>query len=119
MRAWAFLLTLLPLIVSAQQDRPYTVPPPAERVQVHGTVTDAVTGRPVYECLVEHYDLQDKRWSVTMVNSEGRYALFVPAGQPFRLRVTRENGYAPLDKAIPALPAGRAFEQALRLRPLN
>jgi hypothetical protein len=125
MRAFALLLSLAPLLVSAQSARtdgrdlrPYVVPPPAQRVQVTGTVTDAVTGKPVYECLVEHYDAHGKRLSVTGVNGDGRYALFVPAGEPFELRVTRENGYAELDQRVDAIPIGTAtYDRPLKLQP--
>lgn len=89
-----------------------------ERVQVFGSVTDAVTGKPVYECLVEHYDVAGKRWAVTTVNSDGQYALFLPVGQPFELRVTRENGYEPLSVRHKAIKPGTAtFELPLKLQP--
>jgi hypothetical protein len=88
----------------------------AERIQVFGTVTDAATGKPVYECLVEHYDLSGKRWSVTTVNSDGRYAMFIPADTPFELRVIRENGYQELDQRMAAIKAGTGtFRKDLKL----
>ena len=31
-------------------------------VQVNGSVTDSITGKPVYEATVEHYDIHGKRW---------------------------------------------------------
>lgn len=89
-----------------------------EQVQVFGTVTDAVTGKPVYECLVEHYDAAGKRWSVTTVNSEGNYSLFLPTGEPFELRVTRENGYEELRQRNKAVRKGtKTFEMPLKLKP--
>ncbi|MBS1581879.1 MAG: carboxypeptidase regulatory-like domain-containing protein [Bacteroidetes bacterium] len=117
MRALIIPVLLASLGASAQQ-KPTAPPPPEKRVQVFGSVTDAVSGKPVYECLVEHYDLQGKRWSVTTVNSDGRYALFLPTGVPFELRVTRENGYAELDQRVEAIaPGTRTYEQPLRLSP--
>ena len=90
----------------------------ARLVQVHGTVTDSLTGKPVYASLVEHYDLSGKRWAVTTVNSDGRYAIFVPTGLPFEIRVTKENGYVDLHHRAAAIPAGtEQFELDLVLRP--
>ncbi|MFT3886109.1 MAG: hypothetical protein QM724_11990 [Flavobacteriales bacterium] len=89
-----------------------------EQVQVYGSVTDVLTGKPVYECLVEHYDMAGKRWSVTTVNSEGLYSLFIPAGEPFELRVTRENGYQELCQRNKAVRKGsKTFELPLKLTP--
>jgi hypothetical protein len=89
-----------------------------ERVQLFGAVTDAVTGKPVYECLVEHYDVAGKRWAVTTVNSDGLYAIFIPTGEQFELRVTRENGYEPLSVRHKAIKRGtKTFELPLQLTP--
>lgn len=88
------------------------------RVQVTGVVTDARTGKPVYYCLVEHYDLAGKRWSLTTVNSEGRYAMFVPAGEPFELRIVDENGYEPLAQHCRAAPPNAvSYRKDLKLVP--
>lgn len=90
-----------------------------ERVQVFGTLTDSITGKPVYECMIEHYDLTGKRWSVTTVNADGRYALFIPTGVPFELRVTQENGYLEMSHKEKAVPAGtKQLEVDLKLRPM-
>lgn len=92
--------------------------PSHPRVQVFGTVVDSITGKPVYACTVEHHDLDGKRWSLTSVNSDGRYAMFVPADEPFELWVVRENGYKELHQRFAAVPAGTAtFEADLRLAP--
>lgn len=107
--------SLLPGDASAQHIKPAR---PDSLVQVYGTVTDATTGRPVYDCTVEHYDVKGKRWSLTQVNSDGIYALFIPTGTPFELRVERENGYADLSRRIEAVPKGtRTFEADLQLTP--
>lgn len=88
------------------------------RVQVTGLVTDARTGKPVYECLVEHYDPAGKRWGLTTVNSEGRYSLFIPTGEAFELRVVDENGYRPMREQHGPLPAdARTWEHDLHLEP--
>lgn len=104
------LVLLLPIMVAtmcrAQQ-------PPL--VQVSGMVTDSATGRPVYDCLVEHYDLAGKRWAVITTNTEGRYAAFVPAGTSFELRIVDENGYAPLLQRVEAIAPGTTATQDLRL----
>ena len=84
----------------AQQD---TVP----RAQVYGAVRDARTGATVY-CTVEHFDKDGKRQALTTVNSDGRYSFFVPAAEPFLLRVAEENGYAPLERTIEAISKGSA-----------
>ena len=90
-----------------------------ERVQVYGTLTDSITGKPVYECMVEHYDLSGKRWSVTTVNADGRYALFIPTGVPFELRVTQENGYLEMSHREKAVPPGtKQMRVDLKLKPM-
>ena len=90
-----------------------------ERVQVFGTLTDSITGKPVYECMVEHYDLTGKRWSVTTVNADGRYALFIPTGVPFELRVTKENGYLEMSHREKAVPPGtKQIRVDLKLQPM-
>ncbi len=87
------------------------------RVQVHGTVTDSLSGRPVFTT-VEHYDLQGKRWALTEVNGDGHYALFVPAGQAFELRVVPLPGQQELRRCVQPLDsAARTFRLDLRLRP--
>jgi len=89
------------------------------RVQVYGTVTDSLSGRPVFTT-VEHYDLNGKRWSLTEVNGDGRYALFVPAGVPFELRAEPLPGEAPLRRIVPAVDStARTFRLDLRLKPLR
>lgn len=90
-----------------------------ERVQVFGSLTDSITGKPVYECMVEHYDLSGKRWSVTTVNADGNYALFIPTGVPFVLRVTQENGYLSMSHREQAVPPGtKQIRVDLKLRPM-
>lgn len=109
MRPLLLLLLLLPASwCSAQQ-------PPL--VQVSGQVLDATTGRPVYDCLVEHYDLAGKRWAVISTNTEGRFAAFVPASTAFELRIVDENGYAPLAQRVEAIAPGATGAQDLRLVP--
>lgn len=88
------------------------------QVQLQGTVTDSLSGKPVYDCLVEHYDLEGKRWALTPVNSDGRYAMFIPAEQPFELRIVRENGYRELRRALPgSQPGAKVLKVDLRLMP--
>jgi hypothetical protein len=90
-----------------------------ERVQVFGTLTDSITGKPVYECMVEHYDLTGKRWSVTTVNADGKYALFIPTGVAFELRVTQENGYLEMSHREKAVPPGtKQLRVDLKLKPM-
>ena len=90
-----------------------------ERVQVFGTLTDSITGKPVYECMIEHYDLTGKRWSVTTVNADGRYALFIPTGVAFELRVTKENGYLEMSHREKAVPSGtKQLKVDLKLQPM-
>lgn len=87
------------------------------RVQLHGIVVNATTGKPVLEALVEHYDASGQRQAITQSNSEGHYALFVSANWPIELRVD-ENGYAPYrEKDIIFEPGESAREHDLRLVP--
>ncbi len=102
------LLFLLPVACLCRAQQP-------PLVQVSGLVTDAATGAPVYDCLVEHYDLAGKRWAVITTNTEGRYAAFVPAGTAFELRIVEENGYAPLVQRVEAIAPGGSAAQDLRL----
>ncbi|MCB9170050.1 MAG: hypothetical protein H6594_06845 [Flavobacteriales bacterium] len=89
-----------------------------ERVQVYGRVIDKVTRGAVY-ATVEHYDTAGKRWSLTEVNSDGRYALFLPCDAPFELRIT-ENGYRPFVLGFEAVPCGTTtFEADLMLTPFG
>lgn len=96
-------------------------PPAAAKaplVQVVGTVTDSLTGKPVYDCLVGYYTTDGKRRAVTPVNADGLYALFVAAGQPFELRVELENGYLDRRRTVPPIPPGTtSFRQDLALMP--
>lgn len=90
----------------------------AARVQVFGAVIGKDTGKPVYDCTVEHHDPTGKRWSFTMVNSDGRYAMFIPTGEAFDLWVVRENGYKELRQHFEPIPPGTAtFEADLSLEP--
>jgi hypothetical protein len=87
------------------------------RVQLYGTVIDEVTQQPVFETLVEWYNSAGKRQAVTQTNDEGRYALFVWAGEPIEIRIT-ENGYEDFAETLPAFEAGEsAREFVLRLVP--
>lgn len=108
MRGWLpFLFLFMCGATSAQ--RPHLDVPPQgspDRVQVFGTVTDSLTGKPVYDCLVEYYDITGERRSISSVNSDGRYAMYIPAHLPFELRIERENGYAELRVQAPAIPEG-------------
>lgn len=106
-------LLLLTLLCSVMSVKGQDVP----RVQVYGTVTDSLSGKAVYTT-IEHYDLAGKRWALTETNSEGRYALFVPANEPFELRVTPLPGERELRRTMAALPpSARTFRLDLRLRP--
>lgn len=92
-----------------------TAPP---LVQIHGLVTDSLTGKPVYDCLVGYYTFDGKRQAINPVNSDGLYALFIPAGTPFELRIEQENGYRERRLRLPALPPGNGpFRQDIQLLP--
>lgn len=80
------------------------------RVQIHGSVVDSVSRKPVYEALVEWYDADGKRQAITQSNSEGNYALFILAGQPAELRVT-EQGYRPFVIKVPPFEPGESARQ--------
>lgn len=116
MHRWtAALLFCLPGLLCAQTDHKAAPPP---MVQVFGSVTDSVSGKPVYDSLVEFYDAAEVRKAVSSVNADGRYALFIPAGKPFELRITKENGYHELRKPLPTIPPGTAqWRQDLVLQP--
>jgi homogentisate 1,2-dioxygenase len=122
MRA-CLLLLLFPIAIGVHAQRPVMQEKgddaATERVQVFGTVTDSATGKPVYECMVEHYDLTGKRWSVTTVNADGKYALFIPTGVAFELRVTQENGYLEMSHREKAVPPGtKQLRVDLKLKPM-
>jgi hypothetical protein len=114
----SILLACSLLSAAGQQTGPVpdaAAPPP---VQVHGLVTDSLTGKPVYDCLVGYYTMDGKRQAINPVNSDGRYALFVPPDTPFELRIEQENGY--LERRLPllALPPGSGpLRQDIRLQP--
>jgi hypothetical protein len=109
MRALLSMLGAVLALVSLGQTRPL--------VQVYGTVTDSVSGKAAYTT-VEHYDLAGKRWALTEVNGDGKYALFVPSGEPFELRVTPLPGQRELRRRLAALPPdARTFRLDLRLQP--
>jgi hypothetical protein len=92
--------------------------PPASRVQVFGSVADSLSGKPVYDALVELWTPEGKRLAVSSVNSDGLYAMFVPGGRPCELRITRENGYRSTGHGLAPLPSGSAaFRQDLLLSP--
>lgn len=98
-RAFTILLTLAALHAVAQT--------PAQ-VQLYGAVADSITGKPLYDCLVGYYNLQGERLSITPVNSEGIYALFIPTGTAFELRIELENGYREMRKTVPPIAEGVA-----------
>ena len=75
-----------------------------QRVHVHGTVSDATTGKPLIAAVVEWVDESGTLQAVTQTNSEGGYGLFVNAGARVILRV-KENGYRLLVDTLPALNA--------------
>lgn len=114
----ALLLLSAPLLLA---QKPHLDVPPKgspERVQLFGTVSDSLTGKPVYDCLVGYYSPDGVRKAVAPTNSLGRYALFVPAGMPFELRVEKEDGYLPMGHQIPAIAPGTPqFHQDLLLQP--
>lgn len=120
MRAW-LILPVLFFAGGLHAQKPQLVVPPessADRVQVFGTVTDSLTGKPVYDCLVAYYDLEGNRRSVSSVNSDGHYAMFIPAHIPFELRVEREDGYKDLGRRAPVIPQGvQEFRFDLVLQP--
>ncbi|MBP8823130.1 MAG: hypothetical protein KBH07_05770 [Flavobacteriales bacterium] len=76
------------------------------RIQLIGTVTDSLTGKPVYDCLVGYYDQRGERRMVTPVNSDGQFALFIPPHSPFELRIEQENGYRDLHTSVEVIPEG-------------
>lgn len=120
MRVWLpALILFFPLGLLAQ--RPHLNVPPKgspDRVQLVGTVTDSLTGKPVYDCLVAYYGVDGQRRSISSVNSDGLYSMFIPAHEPFELRVEKEDGYRDLHKAIPAIAEGKAeLRLDLVLRP--
>ncbi len=121
MRAWwSFTLFLLASSSLWAQGTAPSVGGDAHSAPVHlfGTVTDSLSGKPVYDCLVEYYGIDGKRHAVSSVNSEGRYALFIPANQAFELRVEKENGYRNLHKAAAPPPDGTLnLRMDLELRP--
>ena len=87
-------------------------------VQVQGMVSDSISGKPVYDCLVEYYTVEGQRKAVSSVNADGRYAMFIPAGKEFELRITRENGYCELRRSVEAIPFGvKQFRKDLFLQP--
>jgi len=87
------------------------------QVQLHGTILNATTGKPVYEALVEWYDASGHRQAITQSNSEGHYAMFISTTGPIELRVD-ENGYAPYRESDIAFEPGEsAREHDLRLVP--
>ena len=91
------LLPVLLLAVLAQAQ-------PSERVHIHGTVSDASTGKPLIAVVVEWVDTAGTLQAITQTNSEGGYGLFVPANAQVILRV-KENGYSLLVDTLPALDA--------------
>ena len=75
-----------------------------QRVHVHGTVSDATTGKPLIAAVVEWMDESGTLQAVTQTNSEGGYGLFVNVGGRVILRV-KENGYVLSVDTLPALDA--------------
>jgi hypothetical protein len=110
MRSWLFAITLLTATAAVAQHPHLNVPPKGspKRVQLFGLVTDSLTGKPVYDCLVEYYGRDGQRRSISSVNSDGRYAMFIPANEPFELRVEKENGYVNFQRRVPPVPEGTA-----------
>lgn len=88
-----------------------------EPVQLHGTVTDARSGRVVHTT-VEWRDAEGALMALAPVNADGRYAMFLPADARGTLCVVDENGYADLRVPLPALEGGsRTFGFDLVLQP--
>ena len=75
-----------------------------QRFHVHGTVSDASTGKPLIAAVVEWVDHEGKLQAITQTNSAGDFGLFVPADAQVILRV-KENGYRLLVDTLPALDA--------------
>jgi hypothetical protein len=75
-----------------------------QRVHVHGTVSDATTGKPLIAAVVEWMDESGTLQAVTQTNSEGGYGLFVNVGGRVILRV-KENGYVLSVDTLPAWDA--------------
>lgn len=111
MRLWPLFFLLLAATTLRAQHPGLHLPPNGspQRSQLSGLVTDSTTGKPVYDCLVGYYDASGKRLSITSVNSDGRYAMFIPSGVPYELRVERENGYVELRRPMPPVPTGQAL----------
>jgi hypothetical protein len=75
-----------------------------QRVHVHGTVSDATTGKPLIAAVVEWVDHAGTLQAVTQTNNAGDFGLFVPADTQVILRV-KENGYVLSVDTLPALDA--------------
>ena len=89
----------------------------AEQVQLHGTVTDARSGKVVHTT-VEWRDPAGALMALAPVNADGHYALFVPADAGGTLCVLAENGYADLHVPLPDLGLdARTFGIDLVLQP--
>ena len=88
-----------------------------EQVQLHGTVTDARSGKVVHTT-VEWRDPAGALMALAPVNADGHYALFVPADAGGTLCVLAENGYADLHVPLPDLRLdARTFGIDLVLQP--
>jgi hypothetical protein len=121
MRSWLPALALLLSLSAKAQHAHLAVPPKGspQRVQLYGMVTDSLTGKPVYDCLVEYFGRDGQRSSISSTNSDGRYAMFVPAGVPFELRIVKEGGYFDLRRAVRPIAAGTGqYRQDLVLQPM-
>lgn len=119
MRTTYLLLTIFALFCNSSfaQDTTALQAKDSIRVQLHGTVIDEITQEPLYETLVEWYDSAGKRQAVTQTNNEGRYALFVWAGEDVELRIV-ENGYQDYAEVLPGFKAGEsAREHVIRMVP--
>lgn len=120
MRTWISAFAVLAATAVLAQHPHLNVPPKGspDRVQLFGYVTDSLTGKPVYDCLVEYYGRDGQRRSISSVNSDGRYAMFIPARTPFELRVEKENGYFNFQRRVLPIAEGTSqLRMDLVLRP--
>lgn len=111
MRSLLVVLLLHVALLLPAQEKP-------TMVQISGTVSDATSGKPIPDCLVEHYDTEGRLQALVPTNGDGLYALFLPAGVAYELRVARENGYLPTSSAgMPILPGRGTHTHHIALTP--
>ncbi len=98
--ACARCLIILPALLLAALSHAQS----GQRFHVHGTVSDASTGKPLIAAVVEWVDHAGTLQAITQTNNAGDFGLFVPADTQVILRV-KENGYRLLVDTLPLLDA--------------